>query len=78
MRVAILWICVALAVGCGGSERASSRLMETAAFEEQQNNFAYAGRLYERVVDEYPDTAAAVEARRRLDAIARGDLEALR
>lgn len=77
-RRTIAWMFLVIVVGCGGSERASSRLMETAAFEERQNNFAYAAKLYERVLDEYPATDAATEARRRLDAIEHGDIEALR
>lgn len=72
------WALAALVVACGGSERGAARLMETAAFEERQNNFAYAAKLYERVVEEHPDSDLAVEARRRLDAIDRGDIEALR
>jgi TolA-binding protein len=43
--------------------------METAAFEELQNNSAHARQLYEEVVAKYPDSPEAKKAAERLRAL---------
>jgi len=40
--------------------------LETARFEEKQNNKEHAIKLYEEVVSKYPDSANAKTARERL------------
>jgi TolA-binding protein len=50
--------------GCGGDS--SSQLLETARLEERQNNQAHAMELYEQIIQAYPSSAAADEARTRL------------
>lgn len=49
--------------GCGGG---ADELMETAAFEEVQNNRTHARELYQQVVDRYPGTPQAARAAERL------------
>jgi hypothetical protein len=56
----------AVAAGCGGG---ADELMETARFEELQNNAAHARQLYEDVVRRYPGTPQAREAETRLRAL---------
>jgi hypothetical protein len=60
-------IVVASLVGClrGGA----AELMETAKFEELQQNVPHARELYQRIVTEYPDSAEAKVARERLAAL---------
>jgi TolA-binding protein len=56
----------ALLSGCGSG---ADELMETAAFEELQNNPAHARQLYEQVVKQYPGTPEAAKASERLRAL---------
>jgi hypothetical protein len=58
---------LALAAACGGG--GAGELMETAAFEELQNNSAHARQLYEEVVAKYPDSPEAKKAAERLRAL---------
>jgi protein involved in sex pheromone biosynthesis len=46
--------------------------LETAQFEEKQNNREHAVKLYEEVVRKYPDSPHAKIARERLDALKGG------
>jgi hypothetical protein len=52
---------------CSGDQAA--QWLETAQFEERQNNVAHAKQLYEDIVRQYPDSQAAKTARIRLDAL---------
>lgn len=58
-----------LLIGCANPEGKSQELYDTAQFEEQQQNFKHARELYQRIVNQYPETAAASKAKERLDAI---------
>jgi hypothetical protein len=51
--------------GCGEDPR---QLFETAQFEEQQHNRAHAQELYERVIQQHPESEFAEKARQRLAA----------
>ncbi|MBX3236754.1 MAG: hypothetical protein KF814_11430 [Nitrospiraceae bacterium] len=53
--------------GCGSDQ--SDQLLETARFEERQNNPAHAKELYEQILRDYPGSPAAVPARERLAAL---------
>lgn len=52
--------------GCASGEKKSAELLETAAFEEKQNNFEHASSLYADILKNYPDSAAAKTAMARL------------
>lgn len=64
-------VLIAALSGCtnGGPDQ----LLETARFEELQRNLPHARKLYREVVETYPDTPQATEARARLAAIGEGD-----
>jgi len=49
--------------GCGDK---AQELFETAQFEEQQNNREHARQLYEEIVRDHPQSAAAKKAAERL------------
>ena len=56
--------CIALAA-CSGDK--AKELLETAEFEERQQNVAHAKQLYEELVRLYPSSPQAEFARTRLD-----------
>ena len=51
---------------CANPEGKSQQLYETAQFEEQQNNFKHAKKLYEEITQDYPATSYASKAKDRL------------
>lgn len=67
MRRLLLVLCLALSLaGCG--DRAKE-LYETAQFEETQTNAEHAGKLYREIIERYPDSPYAVQAKARLAAL---------
>jgi outer membrane protein assembly factor BamD (BamD/ComL family) len=52
-----------LLVGCGDNAK---DLYDTAELEEKQNNKPQATKLYRRIVEEYPDSPYANQAKTRL------------
>lgn len=52
-----------LLVGCGDK---SKDLYDTAQLEEKQNNRPHATKLYRQIVEEYPDSPYANQAKTRL------------
>ena len=46
-----------------GQDSSRDTWLETAQFEERQNNMAHAKQLYEDIVRQYPDSEAATTAR---------------
>ncbi len=54
---------------CSNPEGKSQALYETAQFEEQQMNFKHARKLYEEILQKYPEASFAEKARERLKAI---------
>ena len=62
-------IAAATIAACSGGGPAE--LMETAKFEELQRNVPHARELYQRIVDEYPQSEEAKVARERLGALPR-------
>jgi hypothetical protein len=54
--------------GCPGS--GAHELLETAELEEKQDNLPNARKLYQEVLDRYPDSPEAKVARERLGALA--------
>lgn len=67
MRLVILilftLLCAVPLCGCGDK---AEELYKTAQFEEQQFNKPNAARLYQRIVDDYPDSPYASQAKQRL------------
>jgi TolA-binding protein len=53
--------------GCNGSQ--ADELLDTAQFEEKQNNREHARQLYENILRDYPGSEAARKAQERLDRI---------
>jgi outer membrane protein assembly factor BamD (BamD/ComL family) len=52
-----------LLVGCGDKAK---DLFDTAQLEEKQNNRPHATKLYREIVEEYPDSPYANQAKTRL------------
>jgi outer membrane protein assembly factor BamD (BamD/ComL family) len=52
-----------LLVGCGDKAK---DLYDTAQFEEKQNNRPHATKLYRQIVEDYPDSPYANQAKTRL------------
>ena len=64
IHIGAIVFCVALAA-CSGDK--AKELLETAEFEERQQNVPHAKQLYEELVRLYPSSAQAETARARLD-----------
>ncbi len=65
-----LALSTAVLPGCLGEDPA--QMLETAKFEELQRNEPHARELYERIVRDHPESAAATEARARLAELGAG------
>ncbi len=65
----ILGLLFSLMVGCGGES--PERLFETAQFEEKQTNITHARELYQRIMDEHPESEWAKKAKTRLEQLDR-------
>lgn len=50
--------------GCAADK--SQELFETAQFEEKQSNKEHARKLYQEILDKYPDSPVAKQAEARL------------
>jgi hypothetical protein len=57
--------------GCSGDKAAE--LYNTAGFEELQNNREHALKLYEEIVEKYPDSEYAQKAEERIEEIKRSN-----
>ncbi|MBJ6727785.1 tetratricopeptide repeat protein [Geomesophilobacter sediminis] len=68
-RLAMLGVLVLVVATAGCSGNKSQELLETARFEEKQNNRDHARQLYQEIVAKYPDSPGAKEARERLAAL---------
>jgi len=53
--------------GCASGEKKASELLETARFEEKQNNREHATKLYNEIIRKYPSSQASREAAERLE-----------
>lgn len=73
MKKSALLVCLSIMLalaGCSGDK--GKQQLETAQFEEKQNNKEHAIKLYEEVVSKYPGSANAKIAQERLDALKDG------
>lgn len=69
IRGLFLGLAILALAGAGCSGKKATELMETARFEELQNNKAHAVKLYEEIVKKYPGSVEAKEASERLAAL---------
>jgi outer membrane protein assembly factor BamD (BamD/ComL family) len=63
MRRFLLVCLLPLLVGCGDKAK---ELYDTAQLEEKQNNKPHTTKLYRQIVEEYPNSPYASQARTRL------------
>lgn len=68
-RSALILVLSLFLSACPNPEGKSGEIYETAQFEEQQNNFKHAKKLYEEIIRDYPETSFAPKAEERLKAI---------
>ena len=69
-RTIFILLAAAVLAGCSGDQ--GKQQLETARFEEKQNNREHATKLYEEVVQKYPGSPNAKIAQERLDALKAG------
>jgi TolA-binding protein len=62
---------LALLAGCSSGEKKAAELLETARFEEKQNNFEHAKKLYDEILKNHPASPAAAEAKARSEELGR-------
>ena len=55
------------ATGCGGS--GAKELLDTATLEEKQNNPEHALKIYQEILEKYPDSKEAKTADERIKAL---------
>jgi outer membrane protein assembly factor BamD (BamD/ComL family) len=65
-RIFVLIMLMLLPIVAACSSDNGKQQLETAQFEEKQNNFEHAIKLYEEVVKKYPGSASAKTAQERL------------
>lgn len=58
----VMLLAFALISGCSSAESKAKELYETALFEEKQNNFEHATKLYDEIIRTYPNTRVAADA----------------
>ena len=61
----LMLLFLALLAGCSSGENKAAGLLETARFEEKQNNYEHAKKLYDEILKNYPATPAAAQAKAR-------------
>ena len=67
-KILLLFLSVALVLsGCSGDK--AEELFETAKLEELQNAPDHAKKLYQEIVDKYPESEYAKKAKERLSAL---------
>lgn len=65
--IVLIVISVALASGCAGDK--AKELMDTAMLEEKQHNKEHASKLYQEIIQKYPNSQYAKDAQKRLEAL---------
>jgi len=69
IKFSTIIICISLlALGCS-TDKNAAELLDTARFEEKQNNRDHAIKLYSEIIQKYPDSQAAITAKNRLQEI---------
>lgn len=67
-RLVLAVLMLALIAGCADKAK---ELFETAQFEEKQFNKPHATKLYRQIVEQYPDSQYAKQAKSRLTELER-------
>jgi TolA-binding protein len=67
--LSILVISAALFSGCSNSDKKAAELLDTASFEEKQNNFDHAAKLYDEILKKHPASKAAKDAAAHLQTL---------
>lgn len=62
----ICWLLLLLLLACGPSPE---QMFNTAEFELLQTNYPHASKLYEQIIEKYPQSELAEKARTRLQEI---------
>jgi outer membrane protein assembly factor BamD (BamD/ComL family) len=70
IRVSTIILVTALS-GCTGN--GGQQLFDTAKLEELQDNREHARQLYQKIVDQYPETEYARKAQERLSALQKSE-----
>jgi TolA-binding protein len=68
-RLLIAMLAAVMLAGCSSGDKKAAELLDTAVFEEKQNNFEHAGKLYDEILKKYPGTQAARDAETRQTAL---------
>ena len=68
MKIWIFYTLFVLTIcsGCTSADKKSAELFDTATFEEKQNNFEHATKLYNEIIAKYPASESAKNAASRL------------
>ena len=66
IRIIIALLATALLAGCTSGDKKAAELLDTAGFEEKQNNFEHAAKLYDEILKKYPGSQASKDAATRL------------
>jgi TolA-binding protein len=71
MRIStiIALLATSMLTGCTSGEKKAAELLDTAGFEEKQNNFEHAAKLYDEILKKYPTSQAAKNASIRLSVL---------
>ena len=69
IRIFIALLATVMLAGCSSGDKKAAELLDTAGFEEKQNNFEHAAKLYDEILKKYPGSQAAKDAATRLDAL---------
>ena len=69
MLATVTVLLASLLAGCVSAEKKAAELLDTAGFEEKQNNFDHATKLYDEILKSYPDSPAAKTAATRMAAL---------
>ena len=69
--IAIACLLTALLAACSSNDSKAAQLLETARFEEKQNNREHALKLYTEIISHYPGTPSAAQATARLNELKR-------
>ncbi len=56
-----------LLFGCTSGDKKAAELLETARFEEKQNNHEHATKLYQEIITKHPESSASKDAAARLE-----------
>ena len=69
LRTIITLLAITILAGCTSGEKKAAELLDTAVFEEKQNNFEHASKLYDEIIKKYPETKMAQAAAAHLETL---------